>query len=194
MNKQTSSHGFSILEVMVAVMVVASLGLGIYRLQLAELNASRELLVREQMMHQAMLISNQILSHLNATGNTTLNKVGGYNSTLCTTGSCYAETNYSDHSLLYLKNCSLLTCNDSEFADYLLYNWKQGFKNINMPSGNILGVVCLDTTGAPPTLASPNCSGSGKLMVKLIWQAHALDQESQLIGKANYLVLRIPQS
>ena len=190
-------RGFSILEVMIAVAVMASLGLGIYRLQLSALATSQQTLVKQMMTQAASSMVNQMVSHLNYTAATASNSViAGYDTTDSYNASRYKETAYSDHTTndplsASFKNCQSNDCTDKEYANWVLYQWKQSLANMNLPVSNVSAIVCTDSAMGIPTTTSPNCS-TGSLVVKIVWTAHNLDAESAL-GNNNYVMLKVPQ-
>lgn len=186
-------RGFSILEVMIAVAIMASLGLGVYRLQLSALATSQQTLVKQMMTQAASSMVNQMVSHLNytaATGNNSV--VAGYDSASCNAASCYKETNYNDDKTINgLTNCQGSDCTNQQYAKWTLYQWKQSLANMNLPVNNISAIVCADSAMGIPTTSSPNCS-NGSLVVKIVWIAHNMDAES-ILGNNNYVMLKVPQ-
>ena len=187
-------RGFSILEVMIAVAVIASLGLGIYRLQLTALSTSQQTLVKQMMTQSASSMVNQMVSHLNYTAATASNSViAGYDGASCSAASCYKETSYVAHtSSASLTNCQNNDCTNLQYAEWTLYQWKQGLANMNLPVSNVSAIVCADDAMGIPTTNSPNC-GSGNLVVKIVWTAHNTDAESAILGNNNYVMLKVPQ-
>ena len=186
-------RGFSILEVMIAVAIMASLGLGIYRLQLSALATSQQTLVKQMMTQAASSMVNQMVSHLNYTAATASNSViAGYDTTDSYNASRYKETAYADHSNIHATNCQTGNCTDQQYANWALYQWKQSLANMNLPVSNVSAIVCTDSAMGIPTTTSPNCS-TGSLVVKIVWTAHNLDAESTILGNNNYVMLKVPQ-
>lgn len=186
-------RGFSILEVMIAVAIMASLGLGIYRLQLSALATSQQTLVKQMMTQAASSMVNQMVSHLNYTAATASNSViAGYDTTDSYNASRYKETAYADHSNIPATNCQTGNCTDQQYANWALYQWKQSLANMNLPVSNVSAIVCADGAMGIPTTTSPNCS-NGSLVVKIVWTAHNLDAESTILGNNNYVMLKVPQ-
>jgi prepilin-type N-terminal cleavage/methylation domain-containing protein len=185
-------RGFSILEVMIAVAVIASLGAGIYRLQLSALATSQQTLVKQMMTQTASSMVNQMVSHLNYTAATASNSViAGYDAANCSNASCYKEAAYVDDVPVASPDCQAANCTDKEYAKWTLYKWKQSLANMNLPVSNVSAIVCADSAMGVPTTTSPNCS-SGSLVVKIVWTAHNMDAESGL-GNNNYVMLKVPQ-
>ena len=186
-------RGFSILEVMIAVAIMASLGLGIYRLQLTALSTSQQTLVKQMMTQAASSMVNQMVGHLNYTAATASNSViAGYDATNCSSASCYKEAAYIDDVPAASPDCQAAGCTDKEYAKWTLYKWKQGLANMNLPVSNVSAIVCADDAMGIPTTSSPNCS-NGSLVVKIVWTAHNMDAESAILGNNNYVMLKVPQ-
>lgn len=176
--------GFSILEIMVSVLMLASLGLGLYRLQLVSLITSQQIITKQLMAQMASNLANQIYSHLNYTNTNNINRNGFY----------YAENAYSDHTTLNgLTDCSntLDPCDDIKYAAYALYQWKQSLKDTSIPKENLHAIVCLDNSMAIPTLVSPNCNGAPNLVIKIVWHPHYIDSESSLLFADNYIMINV---
>ncbi|RTL10733.1 MAG: prepilin-type N-terminal cleavage/methylation domain-containing protein [Neisseriaceae bacterium] len=185
-------RGFSILEVMIAMAIMASLGLGVYRLQLSALAASQQTLVKQMMTQAANSMVNQMISHLNYTAATGSNRViVGYDSASCSAASCYIESNFASDTASGT-NCQGSDCTNQQYAKWTLYQWKQSLANMNLPVSNISAIVCADSAMGIPTASSPNCS-NGSLVVKIVWTAHNMDAESAILGNNNYVMLKVPQ-
>lgn len=185
--------GFSILEVMISVAIMASLGLGIYRLQLTALATSQQTLVKQMMTQSAISIVNQMIGHLNYTTAASNSVITGYNVASCSSASCYKEANYNDDKTSSgLTNCQSNDCNDQQYAKWILYQWKQSLANMNLPVTNVFAIVCADSALGVPTTSSPNCS-NGSLVVKIVWTTHSMDSESAILGNNNYVMLKVPQ-
>ncbi len=184
-------RGFSILEVMIAVAIIASLGAGIYRLQLSALASSQQTLVKQMMTQAASSMVNQMVSHLNYVAATSNSVIAGYDTTDSYNASRYKETAYADHSNIPATNCQTGNCTDQQYANWALYQWKQSLANMNLPVSNVSAIVCADSAMGIPTTTSPNCS-NGSLVIKIVWTAHNMDAESAL-GNNNYVMLKVPQ-
>lgn len=185
MQLKNTRNGFSILEVMIAVAVIGALGAGIYRLQLADLSATQQITVKQLMMQSATSLASQIYTNLNycATNNTM--RVSGCTAT--SGANNYTETAYTDNNSIGI-DCSANSCSDSQFAQFLLYQWKSGFGN--MPVSNVKGIVCRDTSMTIPTATNNGgCNGSGGLVIKMVWQSHIEAAESAAIGDNNFILL-----
>ncbi len=178
------TKGFSILEIMIAVAILAALGLGIYRMQLSALAAAQQGLARQQAVRAASNLINQL---------TAANLIYQNNTTV-TRSLTKAEAAYGDDTTLGL-DCSALVkvCTTDEIVSYLLYNWKsQLAPAMSLPAGNIRAILCQDNGFGVPTLTNPNCSGNGNYVVKIAWQSHLQDAESALLGTASYVMLKVP--
>ncbi len=184
------TYGFSILEVMIAVVVVAALGMGIYRLQLAQLSASQQSIARQLMVQSASNIANLLYANLNYCASNNLSRSSGCNTT---NSYPYAEVTYIEHTTsVGITNCNNQTCSDNEFADFALSRWKASFSNMTIPQSTIFGIVCRDSSLAAPTVIGPNCDGNGGLVVKMLWQSHLEEDESSQLTNYNYLVMKVP--
>lgn len=204
--KFNSKSGFSIIEVMAATTVISVLGIGIYRLELAQLSASHQALIRQLMLQSATNIANQIYAQLNYCQAGHISRVGGCNDKGF---SNYAETSYLDHTsgiasigaknlprsnaAGLVLNCGNSACTDIQYANFVLSGWKAGFAGLNIPSENIRGIVCQDNSFAVPTFSNPKCNGLGGLVIKMVWRGYIEAKESQLLSLNNYIILQIPQ-
>jgi len=181
--------GFSILEVMIAIAVISSLGLGIYRLQLSQLSATQQALTRQLAMQSASNLANQIYAHLNYCNNGSTSRIS---SCLNNTNSNYTETAYTDDTSMGT-NCNSNNCTEAQYADYVLFRWKSTFTSMNLPAGNILGVVCRDNSLTIPTMSATGCNGNGGLVIKMVWQSHLESAEATNLGSNNFIILPVPQ-
>lgn len=174
--------GFSILEIMIAVAILAALGLGIYRMQLSALAAAQQGLARQQAVRAASNLINQL---------TAANLVY-QNNTAVTRNLTKAEAAYSDDTTLST-DCRAQQCTTDQIVSYLLYSWKsQLAPAMSLPAGNIRAILCQDGDFGIPTLTNPNCSGNGGYVVKIVWQSHLQDAESALLGAVSYVMLKVP--
>lgn len=175
------SKGFSILEIMIAVVILAALGLGIYRMQLSALAAAQQSLARQQALRAADSLLNQLV------GNTL------YQNNIDIGRSLVAsEVAYSDNTTLGT-NCSVSACTAAQMLAYLLFRWKSQLAgSMGLPAGNVKAILCRDNALGIPTLSNSNCSGNGNLVIKIVWQSHLQDVESALLGNASYIMLRVP--
>jgi len=181
--------GFSILEVMIAIAVISSLGLGIYRLQLSQLSATQQALARQLAMQSASNLANQMYAHLNYSPN----------SISRTNVNAYMDSSSSVNITLPngSNNCNTNNCNDSTYVAWVLANWRLNLKNsMNLPSGNVCAQVCTDST--VPTITNGSCSmgcsgNSNRTYIKIVWQSHLESAEVTSLGLNNYIVLPVSQ-
>lgn len=178
-------EGFSILEIMVAVAVIAALGLGIYRMQLSALAAAQQGIARQQAMRSADNLLNQLSS-------ITLYQ----NTTNVARSLPFTETLYIDNNSVNV-DCSVQSttsaCNTSQMEQYFLFRWKSQLANtMNLPANNVKAILCADSSLSAPTLTTPNCNGSGNPVIKIVWQSHTQDIESSLLGASSYIMLQVP--
>jgi type IV pilus modification protein PilV len=175
--------GFSVLEVMIAVGVVAALGLGIYRLQLAGIATTQQALTRQLANRAADNLANQIYSVLVYTDKTTISR----------TSANFSEDVYGDHAS-YTTDCSTAACSAAELANYTISKWKKNLAiSMNLPTGSVFAIICKDSVMGKPTTAAANCSGAGNLVIKIVWQTHNQDAEFAILGGNNFVMFRVPQ-
>ena len=174
--------GFLLLENLVALGLLASLGLALYRLQLAELFATQQLLNQQYLAQAANSMVNQIYADVNYPSAELISR----------SATDYIETSYSDHTLTPLHECSRGNlCSASQYAAFALYQWKQ-LIHARYPN-SVFAIVCRDSSFRVPTLHNPNCNSHGGLVIKIIWPGHSLTAlEAVVLGKFNSIVLAVP--
>ena len=174
--------GFAILEVILAVGLISSLGLAIYRLQLAEAIATQQLLRQQFMSQAANTMANQIYADLNYSAANSLSRVA----------LAYAESSYAEHTTLPRADCrNENTCSSSQYAALILAHWKQSLSQRAM--GNIYALVCQDDSLTTPTISHANCSGQGGLVVKIVWQSNPYAPDALSSTQSSYVMLPVPQ-
>ena len=114
----------------------------------------------------------------------------------------YLEANANLHTDSYQFCTGTNTnCNDKQFANAVLTNWKAGLaKNLNLSSGSVCAQICNDnpleltipkyTTGCNISFCR-QCKTNCGLYLKIAWFSHLEQQEAKLI-KDNFVILRIP--
>ncbi|MEN9946480.1 MAG: hypothetical protein RLZZ293_866 [Pseudomonadota bacterium] len=187
-------RGFSILEVMIAVTILASLGLGIYKLQFEALLSSQQLIIKQTMLQSSTTLIQQMLANLNYASSDNDSMQVGFESSVCQGNSCYQEYSYNDHMNEPSVNCQLIACNQAQQAAWLLYQWKFQLPQLaNLSQEHIVAIVCRDNSLLKPTLTNPNCNGLGGLVVKIAWLLRGNSQETNLFGETNNLIVEVPQ-
>lgn len=148
--RRSAQRGITIIEVLVAVLVLSIGLLGLAGLQAASLRNNHSAYLRSQ----ATLLAYGIADRMRA------NKV---QSTGAGTG--YIMSAYSIPS--QVANCDSTTgCSTADMAQNDLYEWETTLKAV-LPNGQ--GVVCIDSTPDDGTSGSPACDGSGNVYAIKIW-------------------------
>jgi Tfp pilus assembly protein PilV len=179
------AKGFAIVETMIALLISAILSFSIYLLSIYVLSATQQSLTKQLLTQGANDLSNQLYTATHYCATTSLSVIAG-----CVSGSSvYQEISYGAHVAANSSTCCLsVECSELELANCRLTNWKYALKNKNnLPASNINAIVCLDSSLAIPTFNNPNCTGSGDLVIKIVWISHLESAESQL-GSNNYII------
>ncbi len=182
-----SQKGFSLIEVMTAAAVISGLGVAIYELQMSALATSQGSVTKQLVLQYSSDLIDNMFAQNTPSSTSTLSLIPG--------GilSYYVETAYSV-AVSPNKNCSLDICSDSDWAKYNIYLWKNNLQTkTNIPATNVHAIICQDSKLSIPSATSPNCDGSGNLVLKVFWTAHLDTAESLQLGTSNYIMLRIPQ-
>lgn len=133
-------HGFTLIEVLIAVVILALGLLGLAGLQSTSLRNNQSAYFRSQ----ATLLAYDIADRVRA------NSVGDYNN--------QGETN---------NDCVANTCTPAQMAGYDLKQWNSQLSS-QLPSGE--GVVCKDKTpGDGNSKSAHNCDGIGDAYAVKIW-------------------------
>lgn len=188
-----ASNGFSIIEVMITVAIIAALGAAIYKLQLTDISSTQQITTRQLMMQSAINLSNKIYANSSYCATNATSRRGGCTAADGTNN--YTETNYTDDTTLTTPNCSGNLCTEAQLAKFILFQWKSSLTvtNMNIPTANIFAIICRDSSLAIPTTAGANCNGSGGLVIKMAWQSHIETAELTTLGNNNYLILPLAQ-
>jgi type IV pilus assembly protein PilV len=137
MNKNT---GFTLIEVLIAMLVLAVGLLGLAGLQVASLKNNQSAYFRSQATQLAYDITDRMRT----------NKLGNYNNQAATTDDCIASL-----------------CTPSQMAGYDLKQWSDQLSAL-LPSGQ--GIVCKDNTpGDGASKTAHNCDGAGNSYTIKIW-------------------------
>lgn len=136
--------GFTLIEVLVAALVLALGMLGLAALQVTSLSNSHSSYLRSQATQLAYDLSDRIRA--NPIGL----RSGSYNNQPVQTAACLTTVG----------------CSAAELAKHDVYEWNADLAS-QLPSGS--GVICLDTSPDDGTPASPACSGDGTVYVIKIW-------------------------
>jgi len=155
-----TQRGFSMLEVLIALLVLVLGMMSVSMLVLKALSNGREAYLRGQ----AALLADEISDAMRA------NPV--YNASQNPGWDHYIETHYSEHNSGLVKACNAsASCSQPELAAFDLARWKQDIASSTLP--NAQAIVCWD--GSPEsqsaTLSNPQCAGGAASMVavKIVW-------------------------
>jgi type IV pilus assembly protein PilV len=137
--------GFSLIESLIAILVVAISALAMGALQLTSLRSTGSSLLRTIATQQAYDIADRARANLPAY------RAGAYVGAGASHAACFAAG-----------------CTAQQQAEMDLYLWNQANASL-LPSGQ--GVVCLDSTPNDGTPAAPACDGvaGANLAVKIWW-------------------------
>ena len=175
------NRGIGLAEILVSLLIISIAIVGFSRLMLANVKSSSYNNTQQLTNNAVQYIFDRINANLqtsNATSSSAQN---------------YVETSYSSDTTTPNITCNSGNyCSQSQQALYDLYQWKQYLATLKIPQLN--AIVCLDTSGnyGIPTLSSPNCSGSGDVVVKLVWQYAASSSESSLVSSTKYITVKVP--
>lgn len=199
--------GFSLIEVLAATAIVAGLGLAIYKLQLASLGNSQQIVTRQLMTQYSDSLINQMYTHLNVVGNGddklySLYLEPGYSGATLNERNYYVDSNMNgydsapDHDPSELCNTG---CSEKAFAANLALTWKYNVVHrTNLPSDDVHATICRDYAMKVPTFDNPNCdspNGHNPLVLKIIWRTKMDNNEKNYLGNRedNYLMFRVPE-
>jgi type IV pilus assembly protein PilV len=150
-----TNHGFTLIEVLIAMVVIAMGLLGLAGLQATNLKNNQSAYFRSQATQLAYDIADRM--RVNNT-----NSGADYDTK---TGSCLTEPDDAKKQLC-LEKCKTAACTTAQMADYDLNNWGIKLANI-LPSGE--GIVCKDSTPADGTVGNHKCDGTGNAFAVKIW-------------------------
>ncbi len=163
-------HGFTLLEVLIAI-VIFSIGLlGIASLQLAGLRYTHTSQLRATAAMQAENIADRMRANLAGVADDEYN----------VTGSIPASSETCDTE-----------CTSAEIAEHDLYNW-------NLHNGALLpdgaGIVCIDST--PENDAVPGdwkCDNTGEVYtVKIAWTERGVGENESDVSTQTYVMRFVP--
>lgn len=148
--------GFTLIEILVAVLVMAVGLLGLAALQVAGLRNNQTAYLRTHATHLAHVMSDRMRANLLGV------QAGSYNNQTGTTDDCDDATDDAGAGK---------TCTISEMAGYDLKMWTDELAQ-QLPGGE--GTVCLDSTPTDGTPDAPACDGNGiTYAIKVFWNEKA---------------------
>ncbi len=155
----SANRGFTLLEVLVATVILAVGLLGISALQVTGLRSNFSSLVRSQ----ATLSAYDMSDRMRANGEAFLTGVAYYDNPVSAANA----------------NCLTVTgCDSQEMAENDMFAWNAELANA-LPSGE--GVVCIDSTPLDGAFsASPACDGVGSGYAIKIWWRDSRDNTAPL--------------
>ena len=143
MKSVNSTSGFTLIEVLIAMVVLAVGLLGLAALQATSLKNNQSAYFRSQATQLAYDIADRMRTNVVA-----LN-AGQYNNRAATADNCNANT-----------------CTPAEMAGYDLAQWNQQIA-AQLPSG--VGLVCIDNTPEDGQATAAQCDGSGDAYAVKLW-------------------------
>lgn len=158
-----TQKGFSLIEVMIAMLVLAVGGSGLALLLMASVQGT----VQAQERSMATLQATE-LAHLIHANPATL---GHFIFPVGEAGNCQQG----------------MTCSKEDWAASHLQQWQ---RDLEQAMAQAHGVVCLDSTPMDGDSTDLSCDGSGAAMVKIAWQEQSRDKQGQHTQR---LVFPLPQ-
>ncbi len=173
---RTQAGGFTLLEVLVAIVIVSIGMLGVAAMQLSTLKTADGSKYRSIALNLSSDMADRMRANL--TGSLgAITPGSGYNRPR----TVYADPSYTTPNVA----CRSLGCQPDEMAVDDLSTWQARISE-SLPGG--IGIVCVDsgTTGSRPTLdataITPNCDGLGSMFaIKILW----LDDRTERENSAN---------
>jgi type IV pilus assembly protein PilV len=145
--------GFSLLEVLVAIVIFSFGLLGLAQLQLVGLAGNQSATIRTMATSLAYDMSDRMRANLLGVN------AGNYNSATGADNACRA-THYDD------VHATPANCTVAQLAQDDMYEWNRTLLQ-QLPSG--AGVVCIDSTPDDGTQAVPACDGLGNAYAVKVW-------------------------
>jgi type IV pilus assembly protein PilV len=145
-NPSTTRHsGFTLLEVLVAVIVISIGLLGLAGLQARGMQANHSSMLRTVATYQAYDMADRMRANIKGVNNGDYNNLSG----IPTDPACVTTS-----------------CTPTNMATTDLYHWNTT-NSVLLPAGQ--GVVCLDSTPDDGTQSAPGCDGLGTLYAIKLW-------------------------
>jgi len=159
-----TQNGFSLIEVMIAMVILAIGAAGLALLLLASVQGTVQAQERSMATLQASELAQLIHANPTALG-------------------------HFAFPLGDAQNCQQgMTCSSGEWAASHLQQWQ---RNLEQAMAEAHGAVCLDSSPLDGDSAELSCDGSGVAVVKIVWQEHSRDNHGQ--QQTQRLVLPLPQ-
>lgn len=146
-----AQRGFSLIEVLIACVVLAIGLLGLAGLQVTGMRNNQTAYLRSQAIQSAYDIADRMRANQPGVS------AGRYNNQAATTDDCDDATDDGNVGA---------TCSVSQLAGFDLAQWAADL-TARLPSG--AGTVCIDSTPDDGTSAAPACDGLGAAYAVKIW-------------------------
>ncbi len=165
----TAEKGVTLVEVLVAVLVLSIGLLGLAQLQMTSLRQSQSALLRSQ----ATLLAYDITDRMRANpGGVT---AGYYNQPTVSGGAADNDCGFVDATGTSV-NSNPSTCTPQQLAQNDLLEWRNTLGR-TLPTGQ--GTVCLDSTPEDGTPSAPACDNLGTVYVVKVWWVDGYDESGQ---------------
>ncbi len=159
---RTRSAGFSLLEVLVALLVLSIGLLGIAGLQVVSLRSNHGAYLRGKAVLSAYDMADRMRANSLAVTDLAGNDVGFYNSV----GGNYAGS--ANKNCVQTATSAAIACTVAQMAAHDAFEWGQNLVGAQgLPSGT--GTVCIDNTPDDGTAAAPACDNTGGIYVVKVW-------------------------
>lgn len=174
-----SNYGIGTIEILIAMIIVSTVFFGFIRL----LNSSVKTVFYANLQKQTNFAAQSMLDRIKAN--------------LVIDGAI-ASPNHYDEGNNWLSNnpapqrmCDTNQCNQTEQRNYDLFRWHAYLSTLKINS--LRGIVCLDNATNPgiPNQNTPNCSGAGRVYIKLVWAHNLALVESNNVR--NFLIVPVNQ-
>lgn len=150
-----NASGFTLIEVLVSMIVLAIGLLGLAGMQAASLKNNQSAFFRSQATQLAYDMADRMRVNREGLSNGNYNNQG-------------APNNPAD--------CELNSCTPAQMAGYDLARWNTAIAG-QLPGGS--GWVCIDSTSDDGTPASPACDGNGEAYAVKIWWTDRREAEQE---------------
>lgn len=166
-------QGFTMLEVLIAILIISFGLLGLAGLQIVSLKYAHSATLRTVATQHAQDIADRMRANLAGVAANGYN-MGTGGATATQTAACLTVTTTG--------------CTAAQLAAHDLYEWQQALSatastsGTGMPNGQ--GVVCIDSTPNDPAIgdaSNPQCDNTGQLYVIKIWWTD--DQNSGVLKR-----------
>lgn len=163
--QSASSGGFTLIEVLVALLVVSIGLLGVARLQTLAMRSTHGSHLRSQAVVLAYAMADRMRANNRGVRDASGNYVGFYNAADDAPGTgdyqAAADAGCSEHG-----GVAAATCTVAQMAANDTFEWTRTLAQI-LPDGS--GVTCIDATPNDGTAAAPACDDAGDVYAIKVW-------------------------